>query len=530
MSYLIKEKMMRDKSVTLADSAVAIEENFGEKIKGRIEESASFDAKKEYLEVAGYHHFPADNVQEVWENVFEKMANNDKITFSKVCSEWHNWVSPKRTRFLFREMFPTLASCAEGLSIEELMQCRKICKSWSQDFDHENQTRPSHLLLDFENPEATQFDRTILIVSNEFNNAKKIKKFLQDMKSHQGNPFPGRYISLDFYKIPKIGRRAREDERLQLKREFWGKALELLEAFGSHVYKAYIRLELPETTEVYEYFHKCLLHLPNLKSLRVNDACNGIPLHQTRAFYQRNPLPQLPQLETIDITGPPQVFWSSVLESVCVPAVVKRLRLFACGEFRKDAPIPEAVYNFHNLEAIDAQISIEELERFGNVLGGTPPLTAVAFDFRNGKQEQEQDFVRVFKSLEVFGGSLTHVKIEAKFSHYSVQHALEIGFAINLPKLEKLELHGFTGPLDPLCQLGTLECLRISCSWRQLEEWQGSTVDFYGFEWRMEDSNVWEKIPSIQKIHLERCSIRIDKFPCEMPKIYHRNMLRLSSK
>ncbi|CAL8098267.1 unnamed protein product [Orchesella dallaii] len=66
MSYLIKEKMMRDKanqddSVTLVDSAVpAVNEKVSAKKEGGSEtETPLFHAKKEKVEVAGYNHLPA---------------------------------------------------------------------------------------------------------------------------------------------------------------------------------------------------------------------------------------------------------------------------------------------------------------------------------------------------------------------------------------------------------------------------------------------------------------------------------------
>ncbi|CAL8129314.1 unnamed protein product [Orchesella dallaii] len=63
MSYLIKERMMRDKSnqddsVAFGDSAVAAVENVSAKKEGGTE-APLFGAKREKVEVAGYHNLPA---------------------------------------------------------------------------------------------------------------------------------------------------------------------------------------------------------------------------------------------------------------------------------------------------------------------------------------------------------------------------------------------------------------------------------------------------------------------------------------
>ncbi|CAL8078524.1 unnamed protein product [Orchesella dallaii] len=152
MSYLIKERVMRDKSdqgddsVTLADLVLAYEKNLSVKKEGRIEEPASFETRMENVEVAGYH-FPADNLTEVWLNIFEKLDAKDKITFSKTCGEWHDWVASKRTSFLFSEVLPVVA-LTSNLPVKELLNCRTICKSWSRDFNLLYAAHPSHFRLE----------------------------------------------------------------------------------------------------------------------------------------------------------------------------------------------------------------------------------------------------------------------------------------------------------------------------------------------------------------------------------------------
>ncbi|CAL8129356.1 unnamed protein product [Orchesella dallaii] len=401
---------------------------------------------------------------------------------------------------------------------KELLRFRTMCKSWTHDFNRVYQAHPSHLLLETEKDGVEE--NQIIKLDNHFTSSKQIQRFLEEMHSHHGNPFPGRSIILTFYFPYKAIQTTRAD-RLRLVREYYEKAIELLEMHGLHLHMAMFELghgsslEL-EPMETYNYFRRWLFHVPNLKKLVVAGHNNCPFLDEEQMFYRQNTLPQLPYLELVSIYKMSHAIWNGVLESSCVPLKVKRLLLDPPTRMER-LRTPEAAH-FPNLEAFEVRLSGEYLERFLNVLEGTliPPVVTAAFHYC----EDYQDFGRVFRGLEVFAGSLAFLKLCLRFTEMSSRNAIVSGFAINLPQLKRLDLLHFNGPLDPFCQLPSLKYLTVE--WFQLREWVGSKVDIYGFEGRMEESNIWDMISSLQQFHLQ--SFR----PPVVCKTYHRDMLQLS--
>ncbi|CAL8122096.1 unnamed protein product [Orchesella dallaii] len=467
------------------------------------------------LKGVDYHDFPADTIPDVWGNIFEKLDPKDKITFSETCAKWHYWAAPKRMTFLFTEIVDVII---KALTEQQTLKCRSICRSWTQDIDHELENQASSLLIETEIDQDEIRQNWETDIANVFWSSKKIEQFLVEMASHNGNPFPGRTILFGF-NIPL--RRPILTEWLELKRTFCRKAIELLEAFGSHVYIANFEFcplhtnsnIVLEATETIEYLRTSLSHLPNLKRLNISGLDKLFLLDEARDFYRNNPLPRLPHMEMVYMDYTCNAVKNWVLETSALPATLKRISIQPHPREVEFSSGP--IFNFPNLEALDVVLSIEDLERFGTLMGSTPPLKAIRLKF----VQNLQDFQRVFRSLEVFAESLKIVSIDENYSRNSLRDAIATGFSINLPKLERLELVRFDGPLDPLCRLESLKYLGVKLS--RLQEWEGSTVNFYGFENRMEESNVWEKISSLQKLSFEGMMYPAMKYH----KVYTRPML-----
>ncbi|CAL8122072.1 unnamed protein product [Orchesella dallaii] len=514
---------MRDRSsprdsVRTADSAVAIE-NFSVKNKGRIEEPASFETKMKHMEVAAYPHFPSDNIAEVWLNIFDKLEADDKITFSKTCHEWNNWVASRRAYFLFSEiLFPVVHMLKQTTNLRkrELLRCRTMCRSWTNDFDRVYPAHPSHLFLENEIDGVEEYE--IIKLENHFTSTQRIQRFLEEMHSHPGNPFPGRSIRFQ-YESPTLEMQGqRRAGILRLMREYYALVSQLLEKYGSHLHMANFDIypygSWMEFMETYNYFRHWLLHIPNLKKLVVvEDNCHN---SLSDEFFRQNTLPQLPHLETVWIDSTSHAIWNGVLEA-CVPSNVKRLYLLSSLGAMKHLRIPEIAY-FPNLEAFEVRLSGKYLERFLNNLDAAPiPLVRTA---TVDCWEYELDFGRMFRSLEAFAGSLTDLTVWAYFTEDSLRDAIETEIDIHLPKLERLKLMYYYGPLDPFCKLPALKFLSIL--YDGFQQWEESSVDFCGFEGRMEESNIWEMIPSLQELHIQSNDLN------HAGKSYHREKLQLS--
>ncbi|ODM86581.1 hypothetical protein Ocin01_20102 [Orchesella cincta] len=185
----------------------------------------------------GGDRFPADNIPHVWENVFNKLDPKDKVAFSGASSVWHDWVEPQRTESLISEVAPYFIERCEPLYSGLGGQARELCQSLKEGIDQENQTHGSNTRLYFEiaadeGPHRLHDSRRPRLSVNVFHATNDVQNFMEDMRTHPGNPFPEEaldviatlYMSMKTW--PTNGR------------EYWSSIISLLDIFGTHVHFA----------------------------------------------------------------------------------------------------------------------------------------------------------------------------------------------------------------------------------------------------------------------------------------------------
>ncbi|CAL8133151.1 unnamed protein product [Orchesella dallaii] len=428
------------------------------------------------MEVLSYHHFPAENIPQIWLNIYEKMDQDDKVTFSGAYKEWHDWVARKRTDILF----PQVAVFLLGrIPASSLKQCRTICRSWTQKIDGLYQYYPSDPLLNVGTEYVEEgIDEDIL--STIFSSTDEIKRFVGDMSGHPGNPLPGRIITLK-WKVPKreMPLAPREVDRLRI--EYWTALRVLLSKFGKYILDATF-LFWENEVEIVDRFRNCLLNLPNLNRLTFFIRQEvGV-----EEYLRLNPLPRLQDLETVHVLNAGSCFAEIFLNGCLVPANVKVLWI-------NQRRVPQALYSFFNLESLTVRSSVfmmEDLEKFRN-LPRVPPLRELCVNFSTA-----MNALQVFTALEPFADTLTKFSVMSRLNPVDGINGLEI----NLPKLEEVNLDSYRGSFDLFVGLTSLQKLRIDKPYIERRH----AVQIRDFEARLNESNIWELIPSLQEIRVRR--------------------------
>ncbi|ODM91024.1 hypothetical protein Ocin01_15659 [Orchesella cincta] len=435
----------------------------------------------------GYRSILAGAVREVWLNVFQKLDESDKTAFFRADAKWNDWVASKRTLFLIPEVGPILL---KTLPKTVSLQCRELCRSWTKELDHLVQTHSSHLCIYSENDEVSTIPKQI----SGFYFADWFQKFHQDMKTHQGNPFPGRTIDLDWYEPEE---EMEEEELVRLCEDYWLNATQFCEKYGAHVHDITIDTFDSCLTgmEMIGNVSRCLLYLPNLKKLHLSGIRNADGSNSIRDYFRMNTLPQLANLETLEVKETDGTFLDVILSSCCLPSKIKRLFLlstYSMGYF-------EDVFNFVNLEVLEVDLYIQNLQQMADQ-ELVPPLSKLYLKFLN----KQVSAVHLFNALEPFSDSLTQFKMKEP-SKLVVPHAVDLE-RIKLPKLERLYIFKLKGSVDFVLQLTSLTHLEIVKSKIEQEHLDGCLVKFYGHEKRMYESNIWELLPSLQTL-LSRVTI-----------------------
>lgn len=132
-----------------------------------------------------------------------------------------------------------------------------------------------------------------------FSNLPQLVSFNQRTHFIEGNPFIGRTVSV----IPK------ESVYFEMTR-FFNQAIRFFTLYGQHIWHAtfgnFTCMFLISPEEFYLGFRKCLQNLPNLKSLDLEviniTKHDDTSSEQFKTLLSTNPLPKLPQLETLDLT------------------------------------------------------------------------------------------------------------------------------------------------------------------------------------------------------------------------------------
>ncbi|CAL8129063.1 unnamed protein product [Orchesella dallaii] len=451
--------------------------------------------------------FVASNVREIWLNIFEKLKPQDKVTFLKTFPEWHDWAAPKRTLVLFHEITPMLL---ETLPKHTSLQLRQLFRQWTQDLDKQHPSHPDHLRLAFEKERAIDGPPLPQYICR-FETAEQVQKFLDENQNHPGNPFPGRTIFLRQKQVPGS---IFQPGYIQLFQEYWNKVGEMLLQFGSHVHFATIhcfeRFYETRNLESFEIVRNYLVNLPHLKRLKIVGNYEA-SLMDVREFLETNSVPQLADLETLELHGISSPLINAILNSCPVPSNIKRLCFnFNAGDLDDDPPdLCNMLEKFTNLEALElTNLCTGDYERFSH-LRSLEKLTHLNLGFwKDGIHAKP-----FFDCLAPFGMTLTHLKMKSGFDISN-----SVRTTINLPHLERLDMALCEGNLDPLLQLkSSLTFLRIDkCIQRKKDKKYESAIDVYGFEKRMYESNIWKVMPTLQTIIIRK-KLKYDRQTYEKP-------------
>ncbi|CAL8148759.1 unnamed protein product [Orchesella dallaii] len=438
-------------------------------------------------EAVWYHHFPADNISQIWLNIYEKLSQEDKVTFSQASKEWHDWVAPKRTDFLFPQVALFLVGTIPSTSAK---QCRSVCRSWTQKLDSLREFYPidKHFALE---TEYAKVDDNEFSLRNDFNTSDEIQRFMADMSAHPGNPLPGGIIFFK-YKVAEREIPLAAGERIRLCTEYWTAVTMLLRKYGNYIQRATFGFGQNETElpgiEIVEHFRNSMLSLRNLRYISLSNLETGLE-DEIEEYFGLNPLPRLQNLEVVQIHNMDFNLAETVLNHCCIPANIKEVWIWAWR-------IPPTVYTFFNLEILEVRSHvslIEDLERFRN-LPQVPPLKVL----RIQDLTRQINAIQVFTAFEAFSDTITELTVMTPLVN-NAANAIA-GIQISLPKLERIYFTVYQGSLDLLLQLTSLKDLIIRRATMEREEWDGNLVQFYGFEERLKESNIWDLIPSLQTI------------------------------
>jgi len=153
-----------------------------------------------------------------------------------------------------------------------------------------------------------------------------------------------------------------------------------------------------------------------------------------------------------------------LLESCCNPETLKHLYLHdKSNSSRDDHPYFSRLElnKFPKLETFYGVLSEEDLERFQK-LSSLPRLKKINWTIREDENaprelelaEKDDEFCHIhlyWKTLEIFKNTLVDVCLSVSGDFYKA----DLSFRMDLPKLRKLELVGYGGPLVILLQLGS---------------------------------------------------------------------------
>ncbi|CAL8133111.1 unnamed protein product [Orchesella dallaii] len=435
------------------------------------------------MEVLDYRHLPGENIREVWLNIYEKLDQEDKVTFSRACDEWHEWVARKRTDILF----PQVAVFLMGrIPASSLKQCRIVCRSWTQKIDSlVHQYYLSGSLFEIGTEYAEIGSDEDIEFSTEFGSADEIIRFMTEMSGHQGNPLPSRFISFEWSERENaLG--LREIDRLRI--EYWTAVTVLLSNFGNYIRFAMFDFEghddeLP--VEIVSHFRNCLSNLPNLQRLMLYSLVIGLEV-EVEEYLRLNPLPRLQNLQNVEICNVEGCIAEAFLNSCLVPASVKAVWI-------NPPRVPPVVYSFLNLESLIIRSSVfmmEDLERFRN-LPQVPPLRALTLNFPS-----DMNALQVFTALEPFSDTLTCLNIMSRLNPVDGIN----GLRINLPKLGEVTLHSYRGSFDLFVPLTSLKILSIYYPYIRRRRRKRLVAQIREFERRLNESNIWERMPALQEI------------------------------
>ncbi|CAL8071736.1 unnamed protein product [Orchesella dallaii] len=370
-----------------------------------------------------------------------------------------------------------------SLTKRELLKSRLVCKRWRDNVDKHYQTDRLHLNFDVDPlnlmpaylplSEKLGWDHDGLY----FRGPRKIKRFLRTWNKNTVNPFLVRCVEF-------------QDAGWPL---FWLEIIQFLRDFGRHVWYLYLRLSFPYNIPapmiVFETVRRCLILVPNLKKLFLDFEPSWIDMirknygqERITAYFDEKPLPRLRHLRMLSFyVSLPTVIHTHIMR--CCTTTLKKLD-FRNYIYDGDIYYPRLEEVFTTIEKLE---DLKKLESFPismkKILLGT-----VQYGHFSVTVE------KAFSILHRFKKTLKEVFLEVQLVSYDAK------FRANLPSLKKLTIR-LRGSLDFLLNLKSLEYLDVFEY--QAEEYESSDIKVDGFETKMLQSNIWEKLPSLQTLEWE---------------------------
>ncbi|ODM89873.1 hypothetical protein Ocin01_16811 [Orchesella cincta] len=389
------------------------------------------------------------------------------------------------------------------LSKDEVLNCRLICGTWKKAVDHVIQHLPSE----------NSVGSSKLYMEQELELVSKLTRFTEEMGNHNGNPFPGRTISL-FNKFTLFHDRS----------EYWQEASRFIQRFGHHVWHLDIAFDLNFTDESMKTFFErnlpnirnIFLHLPNLKTLIMNyydgmlqcqnmtDFVNCV-MNYTNDYMsgvlEENPLPRLEFLQKLTVGN--QVF-PSFVKGIIKSCNREHLKLLTIAAHWLDQD-----YDFVNLEHFTFEVSeLEDFERLDKIK--CPTVKTVEIRLRSHQTYQLVElleainpfFAKTLKCLYIFGDEVEcdgWVDVDGEDGEVAEFEEMECESQPeeqNFPDLQFLDIV-YHGSLSNLPVLPSLKRLRI-------RNWNGDQGrKQIRTELKTEDHEIWKLMQKLQTIQHE---------------------------
>lgn len=324
---------------------------------------------------------------------------------------------------------------------------------------------------------------------------QNIRLFFENFKNSLKNPFLGRHVRFDVY----VG----NDDYSKV---YINNVGEIMKTFGKHIW--YLTLVFWVAPGNVAYIVKAYLKLAEWLNLTpcVIVLCVQLNSYEARKIIQRfiveNPLPTLKHLkllETHELTGP-------ILEElISVNDQVDFMRI-------------------NSNQLLDRPISsfLPKLNGIGLRYTGIQHINHLDYVGLNCELEmlhihEEYDRFNVNLSFhlmsEYWSHSLTDVTLDLTYPKDNAKMVADSRlWQLNLPQLERLSLriYGiyFMDFMLPLQKLKCLEVMMVSDDY--VENYDAfkenvmsqQIIEFWGFETRLNKSNVWKKLNSLDKIQL----------------------------
>ncbi|CAL8140676.1 unnamed protein product [Orchesella dallaii] len=430
--------------------------------------------------------FEEEHLKDVWMVIFEFLGDDDKINFANASPIWHAWVEKRVHTLLLAKVAPLLR---DRVPFETLMGLRQVGSKFAISIDSALARHPANLWLEFES--AAKENWRQLKVQTMLRSRDDIYRFLREMETSTRNPFPSSRLCIEYEEGWEFINNALNLYLIQ--DGFWKACQRLLVPFGHHL--CHLELKYVFGRSFYHCYAASLLRalqqVPNLESLVLQGNVYET-LRDVTGYYCNNSLPRLQNLESVKIQGMGKIVTESILRYCCVPEKVTRLAIsrYDCSS------LLEEVYEFCNLQVLEAAVSMTSLERLSS-LDNLPPLREYHGGIGLGWGWIPPYDPEMFRRLQPFSSTLYKIRISGRFVAGSLSRG-EYGSGLLFPNLKTLSFEAYQGFLDILVQFSQLERLEFDEVNGMGAEGDSVYLDTH----RVSKSNIWTLFPHLKSIVL----------------------------